>query len=216
MKAIHRHQHLLGLGSSTTLLALRPGIDHCIKHIGVGPQVRMAHWIALVESNHVRQQSVRTRSSIAFHGFGKGINHRAICHHIGFDRKVTLVIHNVHALEEVFCLLSSTLPTRFGIGIDDDIVSDCVRLNARIPLPVHLVHIVKDAMCLRCTFLRTTLCVSMDDRVEGVLVRADVEVLAALVAEFFHPGENLLGTCRGNLLAGAGPCLPFKRVNEVS
>mmetsp|Transcript_8243 Transcript_8243/g.17605 ORF Transcript_8243/g.17605 Transcript_8243/m.17605 type:complete len:538 (-) Transcript_8243:3458-5071(-) len=85
MKAIHGHQHLLGLSSSTTLLALRPGIDHCIKHIGVGPQVRMTHWIALVESNHVRQQSVRTCSSIALHGFGKGINHSAICHHVGFD-----------------------------------------------------------------------------------------------------------------------------------
>lgn len=95
---------------------------------------------------------------------------------------------------------SKSTTHRNGIGLD-----------RRIPLAVHLNHILENPMRLGRRLLGTGLGIGVNHGVERVFVGANVQIIAALFAKLFHPGENLFGSRRCHLLAAPGPCLGEER-----
>lgn len=97
-------------------------IDHRVEHIRIGTQIRMTNGIRLMQLHHVRQQGIRPCGGIAVHALGKRVDDGAVGDHVGFDAEVSLIVHQVHALEEVLGLLCRAFASGFGVGVDDHIV----------------------------------------------------------------------------------------------
>mmetsp|Transcript_2417 Transcript_2417/g.4911 ORF Transcript_2417/g.4911 Transcript_2417/m.4911 type:complete len:978 (-) Transcript_2417:371-3304(-) len=213
MKSIHGHEHLLRLGRRSPFLALRPCIDHRVENISIGTQICMTNGIRLMQLHHVRQQGIRPSGGIAVHALGKRVDDGAVGDHIGLDAEVALIVHQVHALEEVLGLLCRAFGSGFGVGVNDHIVGNGIGLHRRISLAVHLNHILENPMSLGRRLLGTGLGIGMNHGVERVFVGANVQIFAALFAKLFHPGENLFGACRCHFLAAPGPCIDHRVKN---